>query len=39
MYDPKMNASFSLKSKEKFNPEWYKGQPVSCMFVLAIKYL
>nr|XP_040137994.1 ectonucleotide pyrophosphatase/phosphodiesterase family member 1 [Ictidomys tridecemlineatus] len=28
MYDPKMNASFSLKSKEKFNPEWYKGEPI-----------
>uniref|UniRef100_A0A8C5L660 Ectonucleotide pyrophosphatase/phosphodiesterase family member 1 n=1 Tax=Jaculus jaculus TaxID=51337 RepID=A0A8C5L660_JACJA len=28
MYDPKMNASFSLKSKEKFNPEWYKGVPI-----------
>ncbi|XP_036031680.1 ectonucleotide pyrophosphatase/phosphodiesterase family member 1-like, partial [Onychomys torridus] len=28
MYDPKMNASFSLKSKEKFNPLWYKGQPI-----------
>ncbi|XP_008160676.2 ectonucleotide pyrophosphatase/phosphodiesterase family member 1 [Eptesicus fuscus] len=28
MYDPKMNASFALKSKEKFNPEWYKGEPI-----------
>lgn len=28
MYDPKMNASFSLKSKEKFNPAWYKGEPI-----------
>ncbi|ELW69426.1 Ectonucleotide pyrophosphatase/phosphodiesterase family member 1 [Tupaia chinensis] len=28
MYDPKMNAFFSLKSKEKFNPEWYKGEPI-----------
>ncbi|KAM7340719.1 hypothetical protein ACRRTK_001334 [Alexandromys fortis] len=28
MYDPQMNASFSLKSKEKFNPLWYKGQPI-----------
>ncbi|GAB1294988.1 Ectonucleotide pyrophosphatase/phosphodiesterase family member 1 [Apodemus speciosus] len=28
MYDPIMNASFSLKSKEKFNPLWYKGQPI-----------
>ncbi|XP_045150244.1 ectonucleotide pyrophosphatase/phosphodiesterase family member 1 [Echinops telfairi] len=28
MYDPKMNASFSLKSKQKFNPEWYKGEPI-----------
>lgn len=32
-----MNASFTLKSKEKFNPEWYKGEPVSCLFVLATK--
>lgn len=37
MYDPKMNASFTLKSKEKFNPEWYKGEPVSCLFVLATR--
>ncbi|XP_012579154.1 PREDICTED: ectonucleotide pyrophosphatase/phosphodiesterase family member 1 [Condylura cristata] len=28
MYDPIMNASFTLKSKEKFNPEWYKGEPI-----------
>uniref|UniRef100_A0A8C4LRD8 Alkaline phosphodiesterase I n=1 Tax=Equus asinus asinus TaxID=83772 RepID=A0A8C4LRD8_EQUAS len=28
MYDPKMNASFALKSKEKFNPKWYKGEPI-----------
>ncbi|XP_008820365.1 ectonucleotide pyrophosphatase/phosphodiesterase family member 1 [Nannospalax galili] len=28
MYDPKMNASFTLKSKEKFNPAWYKGEPI-----------
>uniref|UniRef100_UPI00398E8D02 venom phosphodiesterase 2-like isoform X2 n=1 Tax=Pristiophorus japonicus TaxID=55135 RepID=UPI00398E8D02 len=27
MYDVDMNASFSLRSKEKFNPLWYKGQP------------
>ena len=37
MYDPNMNASFALKSKEKFNPEWYKGEPVSCVSVLATK--
>ncbi|OWK61806.1 Ectonucleotide pyrophosphatase/phosphodiesterase family member 1 [Lonchura striata] len=28
MYDPKRNASFTLKSKEKFNPQWYQGQPI-----------
>ena len=28
-----MNAHFALKSKEKFNPEWYKGEPVSCLFI------
>ncbi|CAD7675106.1 unnamed protein product [Nyctereutes procyonoides] len=28
IYDPKMNAFFALKSKEKFNPEWYKGEPI-----------
>ncbi|EPY72675.1 hypothetical protein CB1_106083001 [Camelus ferus] len=28
IYDPKMNAYFALKSTEKFNPEWYKGEPV-----------
>ncbi|OWK01850.1 ENPP1, partial [Cervus elaphus hippelaphus] len=28
MYDPQMNAHFALKSKEKFNPEWYKGEPI-----------
>jgi len=28
MYDPKMNAFFALKSKEKFNPEWYRGEPI-----------
>nr|ACE75810.1 ectonucleotide pyrophosphatase/phosphodiesterase 1 (predicted) [Sorex araneus] len=28
MYDPQMNTSFALKSKEKFNPEWYKGEPI-----------
>uniref|UniRef100_A0A452VK50 Alkaline phosphodiesterase I n=1 Tax=Ursus maritimus TaxID=29073 RepID=A0A452VK50_URSMA len=28
IYDPKMNAFFALRSKEKFNPEWYKGEPI-----------
>ncbi|XP_072355248.1 venom phosphodiesterase 2-like isoform X1 [Scyliorhinus torazame] len=28
MYDVDMNASFSLGTKEKFNPRWYKGQPL-----------
>lgn len=34
-----MNANFALKNKEKFNPEWYKGEPVSCLFNLAIKII
>lgn len=29
MYDLKRNASFTLRSEEKFNPQWYQGQPVS----------
>ncbi|XP_038147817.1 ectonucleotide pyrophosphatase/phosphodiesterase family member 1 isoform X1 [Cyprinodon tularosa] len=28
MYDVTRNASFSLKSPEKFNAEWYQGEPV-----------
>ncbi|KAF4796272.1 ectonucleotide pyrophosphatase/phosphodiesterase 1 [Turdus rufiventris] len=28
MYDPKRNASFTLRSEEKFNPQWYQGQPI-----------
>ncbi|XP_004630371.1 ectonucleotide pyrophosphatase/phosphodiesterase family member 1 [Octodon degus] len=28
MFDPEMNASFSFKTKEKFNPQWYKGEPI-----------
>ncbi|XP_078398216.1 venom phosphodiesterase 2-like [Cetorhinus maximus] len=28
MYDVDMDASFSLRNKEKFNSLWYKGQPV-----------
>uniref|UniRef100_A0A8C9NAG7 Ectonucleotide pyrophosphatase/phosphodiesterase 1 n=1 Tax=Serinus canaria TaxID=9135 RepID=A0A8C9NAG7_SERCA len=28
MYDPKRNTSFTLKSEEKFNPQWYQGQPI-----------
>ncbi|GCC23755.1 hypothetical protein chiPu_0002153 [Chiloscyllium punctatum] len=28
MYDVDMNASFSLRTEEKFNPLWYKGQPL-----------
>lgn len=34
MYDLKRNAYFTLKSKEKFNPEWYQGQPVSISALL-----
>ena len=29
MYDPELNATFSLSSEEKSNPAWYLGQPVS----------
>uniref|UniRef100_A0A4W3HXY7 Venom phosphodiesterase 2-like n=1 Tax=Callorhinchus milii TaxID=7868 RepID=A0A4W3HXY7_CALMI len=28
MYDVQMNANFSLRKKEKFNPAWYKGEPL-----------
>uniref|UniRef100_A0A8C4JQZ5 Ectonucleotide pyrophosphatase/phosphodiesterase 1 n=1 Tax=Dromaius novaehollandiae TaxID=8790 RepID=A0A8C4JQZ5_DRONO len=28
IYDPKRNASFTLKNEEKFNPQWYQGQPI-----------
>lgn len=28
MYDPEMDASFSLSSPEKDNPAWYFGQPI-----------
>uniref|UniRef100_A0A8C6TTX8 Ectonucleotide pyrophosphatase/phosphodiesterase family member 3 n=1 Tax=Neogobius melanostomus TaxID=47308 RepID=A0A8C6TTX8_9GOBI len=28
MYDPDMDASFSLSSPEKDNPAWYHGQPI-----------
>ncbi|KAJ0026994.1 hypothetical protein NQD34_017994 [Periophthalmus magnuspinnatus] len=28
MYDVRRNAFFSLRSDEKFNAEWYQGQPV-----------
>ncbi|KAF7253950.1 Ectonucleotide pyrophosphatase/phosphodiesterase family member 1 [Varanus komodoensis] len=27
MYEPKTNAFFTLRNKEKFNPQWYQGQP------------
>lgn len=29
MFDPVLNASFSLSNDEKTNPAWYQGQPVS----------
>lgn len=29
MYEPKRNAYFTLRNEEKFNPQWYQGQPVS----------
>lgn len=29
MYDPELDATFSLSSEEKSNPAWYLGQPVS----------
>ncbi|KAF0875524.1 ENPP1 phosphodiesterase, partial [Crocuta crocuta] len=28
IYDPKINAFFALKSKEVYNPKWYKGEPI-----------
>ncbi|MBN3324710.1 ENPP3 phosphodiesterase, partial [Atractosteus spatula] len=28
MYDPIINASFSLSNSEKSNPQWYLGQPI-----------
>ncbi|XP_067402852.1 ectonucleotide pyrophosphatase/phosphodiesterase family member 1 [Emydura macquarii macquarii] len=28
IYDPHRNASFTLKNAEKFNPQWYQGQPI-----------
>ncbi|XP_044280400.1 ectonucleotide pyrophosphatase/phosphodiesterase family member 1-like isoform X2 [Varanus komodoensis] len=28
MYEPKTNAFFTLRNKEKFNPQWYQGQPI-----------
>ncbi|XP_041106380.1 ectonucleotide pyrophosphatase/phosphodiesterase family member 1 isoform X3 [Polyodon spathula] len=28
MYDVTRNATFSLNTKEKFNPSWYQGQPI-----------
>uniref|UniRef100_A0A670YWR8 Ectonucleotide pyrophosphatase/phosphodiesterase 1 n=1 Tax=Pseudonaja textilis TaxID=8673 RepID=A0A670YWR8_PSETE len=28
MYDPKRNATFTLKNAEKSNPQWYQGQPI-----------
>lgn len=29
MYDPVLDATFSLSNEEKDNPAWYLGQPVS----------
>ncbi|CAI5770115.1 pyrophosphatase phosphodiesterase family member 1 [Podarcis lilfordi] len=28
MYDPKRNTIFTLRNEEKFNPQWYQGQPI-----------
>ncbi|XP_062980741.1 ectonucleotide pyrophosphatase/phosphodiesterase family member 1 [Elgaria multicarinata webbii] len=28
MYEPKRNAFFTLRNAEKFNPQWYHGQPI-----------
>uniref|UniRef100_A0A452ING0 SMB domain-containing protein n=1 Tax=Gopherus agassizii TaxID=38772 RepID=A0A452ING0_9SAUR len=28
IYDPHRNVSFTLKNAEKFNPQWYQGQPI-----------
>lgn len=35
MYDPVFDASFSLSSPEKDNPDWYLGQPVSLLLFLV----
>lgn len=29
MHDPVFDANFSLRNREKFNPRWWGGQPVS----------
>ena len=34
MYDPKINAKFSLRGSEKMNPAWWGGEPVSTVVVL-----
>ena len=36
MYDPVMDASFSLSGPEKDNPDWYLGQPVSLYITLFL---
>ncbi|KAL7987762.1 hypothetical protein Chor_006681 [Crotalus horridus] len=28
MYDPERNATFTLRNAEKFNRQWYQGQPI-----------
>ncbi|XP_053143212.1 ectonucleotide pyrophosphatase/phosphodiesterase family member 1 isoform X2 [Hemicordylus capensis] len=28
MYEPNRNAFFTLRNQEKFNPQWYQGQPI-----------
>uniref|UniRef100_A0A8C6WR05 Ectonucleotide pyrophosphatase/phosphodiesterase family member 3 n=1 Tax=Neogobius melanostomus TaxID=47308 RepID=A0A8C6WR05_9GOBI len=36
MYDPDMDASFSLSSPEKDNPAWYHGQPVILVYYYSM---
>lgn len=38
MYDPVFDATFSLSSPEKFNPDWYFGQPVSLVGFDSLKF-
>uniref|UniRef100_A0A4W6BRB1 SMB domain-containing protein n=1 Tax=Lates calcarifer TaxID=8187 RepID=A0A4W6BRB1_LATCA len=40
MYDPVFDATFSLSSPEKENPDWYLGQPVSLVrFIVKMTFL
>lgn len=37
MYDPVMDASFSLSNAEKENPAWYLGQPVRLVWFHSLE--